>query len=114
LISWTPGVTIEALEEQVIMKAIAHYRNKEVAAAALGIARRTIDYKLEKYAEEQRARDEISAEQKRKDDEHLQRARGIFRVESPVNELTAEQILAKIESDEAKATTAKESRKIKA
>lgn len=112
-IIWTPGVTIEALEEQVIMKALGHYKNKEVAAAALGISRRTIDNKLEKYAEDEKIREAALAVKKRKDDEYLQRARGVFRPAVPV-ELTAEELLAQIEAEESKASTAKEPRKTKA
>lgn len=48
---WQPGVTLEELEKAAILKALRfHGGNKTVTANALGIAIRTLDSKLEKYA----------------------------------------------------------------
>ena len=47
---WSPGVTLELVEKQVIIKAYKHFKNNKTATAnALGIAIRTLDAKLEKY-----------------------------------------------------------------
>lgn len=53
VIIWSPGVTLEAIEKQVIFKALRFYQdNKTTTADALGIALRTLHVKLEKYREE--------------------------------------------------------------
>lgn len=49
-IIWSPGVTLEQIEKQVILKAFSFFDcNKTRTADALGIAVRTLDAKLEKY-----------------------------------------------------------------
>jgi transcriptional regulator with PAS, ATPase and Fis domain len=51
MIHWQPGMTLEEVEKQVILKAFQFYnRNKTHTAKALDIAIRTLDSKLEKYA----------------------------------------------------------------
>jgi Bacterial regulatory protein, Fis family len=77
LITWSPGVTIEAIEEQIIKKALAHYRgNKTVTAQSLGISVRTLDNKLEKYFEDQKKNQENADAEKLKRQEFLMRCRG--------------------------------------
>lgn len=69
---------IDALEELVIKKAFAFYReNKTATANSLGISIRTLDNKLEKY--EMSAIEETLAYESRKQDRDVQlaRARGI-------------------------------------
>jgi hypothetical protein len=49
-ISWQPGVTLEQVEKDVILHALRFYDgNKTRTAAALGIAIRTLDARLEVY-----------------------------------------------------------------
>lgn len=75
---WSPGVPLERLEKQVILKAYKHYReSKKVTAEALGISVRTLDNKFEKYAEEQKIQEAKDADRKRKREEFLKRCRGI-------------------------------------
>lgn len=80
-IIWSPGITLDDIEEQVIQKALTHFRgNKAQVAAALGISVRTVDNKLEKYElarAEERAKED---ERKRTRAEQLARARGIHSV----------------------------------
>ena len=58
-INWSPGVTLENVEKQVILAAFRHFRgNKTVTANALGIAIRTLDNKLEKYEADGKAEKE--------------------------------------------------------
>lgn len=53
MIVWSPGVTLDQIERQVIMRAYRHFgQNKTVTSNALGIALRTLDYKLERYKQE--------------------------------------------------------------
>lgn len=68
MISWQPGITIDQLEKEVIIKALQFYgNNKTQTSIALGISTRTLDNKLEKYREEendfQRRAVEISRDQ---------------------------------------------------
>lgn len=77
-INWTPGQTLEDVEEIVIKKAFIHFnRNKTATARALGISLRTLDNKFEKYADDDRKRredDERTANDRRRWNE---RAKGI-------------------------------------
>jgi len=48
--TWSPGVTIEDLEKEAVIKAFRFYnQNKTHTANSLGIAIRTLDSKLEQY-----------------------------------------------------------------
>ena len=52
-VTWSPGMSLEVVEKQVIKAAMKfHGGNKTATARTLGIAIRTLDNKLEKYAEE--------------------------------------------------------------
>ncbi len=56
MITWSPGVTLDDVEKQVIVMAYRFYRNnKTQTASALGISIRTLDSKLEKYGNDERA-----------------------------------------------------------
>jgi hypothetical protein len=51
MIFWQPGVTLEEIEKQVILKAFSCFQgNKTQTARSLGIAVRTLDSKLEQYS----------------------------------------------------------------
>lgn len=51
---WQPGVTLEEVERDVILKALRFYSlNRAKTAVALGVSRRTIDNKLAKYKGEE-------------------------------------------------------------
>lgn len=50
MINWQPGMKLKDLEKLVILHALKFYENdKAVTASSLGIARRTLDYKIEEY-----------------------------------------------------------------
>lgn len=54
MINWQPGVTLEEMEKEVIMKALQFFHgNKTHTANALGISIRTIQNKLSQYAEQE-------------------------------------------------------------
>jgi hypothetical protein len=77
MILWSPGVSLEAVEKMVILKAFNHFRgNKTTTANALGISIRTLDHKLEKYALDKETEEKSDAERKRIREEFLARARG--------------------------------------
>jgi hypothetical protein len=60
-IVWSPGVTLNDIEKAAIIKAFRFFgNNKTATAAALGISIRTLDNKLERYAEEAK-QEEIKA-----------------------------------------------------
>ena len=76
-IQWSPGVSLEEIEKQVILKAFAHYRrNKTVTSNALGIAIRTLDHKLEKYEYDKLEQDKKDAEYRARREEFLIKSRG--------------------------------------
>lgn len=78
MILWSPGVTLEHIEKQVILKAYKHYReNKTITANALGIAVRTLDNKLEKYAEDKLAEEKQLSEIRKREEDYKRRARGL-------------------------------------
>ena len=50
MINWQPGITLEEIEKEVILKALSFYHgNKTHTAHALGISIRTIQNKLAIY-----------------------------------------------------------------
>ncbi len=50
MINWYPGMTLEEVEKQVILKAFRfHNENKTHTAHALGVSVRTIQNKIEQY-----------------------------------------------------------------
>ncbi len=54
---WQPGITLEELEKRVILEAMKLYHGKRAQVAdVLGIASRTLDYKLAKYKADDEAR----------------------------------------------------------
>lgn len=74
---WTPGVTLDALERQVIVNAYQAFgRNKTATANALGISVRTLDSKLEVFEAETRREIEYHESQKQREIEFLARCRG--------------------------------------
>ena len=69
---WSPGVTLENIEEQVIKKAYAHFQQNKLATAnSLGISERTLYSKLAQY-EQQEKRSKEEAELRRKNAEEYQ------------------------------------------
>lgn len=80
-ITWSPGVTLDDIEEQVIQKALMHFRgNKAQVASALGISVRTVDNKIEKYEIARAAERAKEDDRKRERDFRLARSRGIHPV----------------------------------
>ncbi len=74
---WSPGVSLETMERNIIVKAYRFYKeNKTAAAASLGICVRTLANKLEKYEEEERVVRENAERQKEERKAFLARCRG--------------------------------------
>lgn len=77
-ITWSPGVTLEAIEKETILKAFRFYRgNKTATANALGIAIRTLDNKLERYELDAKEAEKGLNDVRAKELEYQKRARGI-------------------------------------
>lgn len=77
-IQWSPGVTLEEVEKQVIIVAYRHFRkNKSITAASLGIAIRTLDAKLEKYVKDSKTQIEKDVEMNNDREEFLKAQRGL-------------------------------------
>jgi hypothetical protein len=76
MISWQPGMTLEIIEKNAILKAFAYFTmNKTATANALGIAIRTLDSKLKQYSEESEREKQRIREQQITDDQNRERAR---------------------------------------
>jgi hypothetical protein len=76
MITWQPGMSLEALEKSAIFEAMKFFQNNKAATArALGIAPRTLDNKLEKYAAEDKERVSFDDEQRKERESFLQRQR---------------------------------------
>lgn len=77
-ISWSPGMTLAAIEKEVILRAFRHYRgNKTATANALGIAVRTLDNKLDQYEQDGKTEKEREDYGRIQREEFLKRARGV-------------------------------------
>lgn len=78
-ILWSPGVTLESIEKQVILTAFRFYKgNKTKTSISLGISIRTLDNKLDGYKELN-----VTEEKRQQDDRatreaFLTRARGNY------------------------------------
>lgn len=81
-ILWSPGVTLEQIEKEVILKTFRHYRgNKTASANSLGISVRTLDSKLAQYKVEKEKLEDDKAKLQRKREEFLARSRGSIKNE---------------------------------
>lgn len=76
-IIWSPGVTLQAIEKQVILTAFRFYRgNKTATSRALDISVKTLDNKLNQYKVDMTSEDERQINGKRQREEFLARCRG--------------------------------------
>lgn len=76
-IVWGPGITLDAIEKMVIIKAFAFFKkNKTHTANALGIAIKTLDNKLSRYEHEEKMESERLSHVARRREEDLARHRG--------------------------------------
>ena len=83
-IVWTPGISLEDVEKQVILKAYRHFQsNKTATSIALGISIRTLDARLAKFDEDTKAATEAEYDARQRRQEQLNRARGIVTKQSP-------------------------------
>lgn len=78
LITWSPGITLESIEKQVILKAFKFYReNAAQTAIALGVSDKTVRNKIEQYQKEEKDNELRAIEQREKELEFQRRARGV-------------------------------------
>ncbi len=76
-IFWTPGMPLEEVERQAVMKAYSYHKgNKTQTARSLNIAVRTLESKLEKYGIDMTNEKEAEDERRQKREEFLARQRG--------------------------------------
>lgn len=86
MVLWSPGMTLDDMERQVIEAAFKfHRQNKTATAAALGISVRTLDNKLEKYAGDDVAQKAAEAERLEQRANDLARQRGVVQQTSLVS-----------------------------
>lgn len=76
---WVPGMTLEIIERIAILQAYKWYhQNKTQTATSLGIAIRTLDAKLEKYATDDRLEAEREQADRNTRDAIQTRFRGVY------------------------------------
>jgi len=76
---WSPGVTLEGIEKQVILMAFRFYRgNKTQCSISLGINVRTLERKLEDYENAAKKQREVEEREASERDNQLRRARGVI------------------------------------
>jgi hypothetical protein len=76
---WHPGMTLAAAEEKIILMAYKYFRgNKTLTANSLGIAIRTLDYKLENYSLDLKRKERVQKELVKKKELILEKQRGNF------------------------------------
>lgn len=74
---WSPGITLDSLEKQAILKAYDFYKKNKLATAnSLGIALRTLDNKLERYEQEDKIEQERKLNDAARHADFLNRQRG--------------------------------------
>jgi hypothetical protein len=79
-VTWVPGMTCAELERQQILAELKYQEgNKTQTAKALGIAPRTLDYKLKKYQEEDEERVAVAVIEKKRQEDQLKAERGELR-----------------------------------
>jgi hypothetical protein len=77
-IIWTPGVTLEAIEKQVIKAAYAFYKgNAAQTAIALGVSDKTIRNKLEEYEKDDKRRQTAQDAERAERVRQINRSRGL-------------------------------------
>jgi hypothetical protein len=77
IITWSPGITLEEIEKQVIQRAYKHYReNKTVTSNSLGVDVKTLYNKLEKYELDRLEQEKKNAIRQSQREEFLNKARG--------------------------------------
>lgn len=83
-VHWSPGVSLESMERQVILAAFRFYRgNKTATAQSLGIAIRTLDNKLEKYQADDKEQETRADATLNERNEFLKASRGIAGAKPP-------------------------------
>ncbi len=106
--SWLPGYSLEEWEKLAIQSAMKYCRgNKTHAAATLQCSVRTIDAKLEKYAQEDLHAEQREHDRREKAAVDLQRARGLDQASisarmgiQPVSQISPQQSVSLSEREE--------------
>lgn len=89
-VMWSPGMNLRDTEEQIVKQAFAFYgKNKTATANSLGINVRTLEHKLQKYAEQQSAHEERVRNEQLGRDKFLQRCREGSGATPPASEIQA-------------------------
>jgi hypothetical protein len=77
VIQWSPGLSLDAVEKLVILKAYSFFKkNKTATSQSLGISIRTLDSKLERYEQEDKIEKERQENEQAKRTEFLIKQRG--------------------------------------
>jgi len=92
MIIWSPGVSLEDMEEKIIEKAYDHYgKNAEKTASSLKIPMDILNEKIKKFSEKQREINKMLDLEKKKYEDYLRRARGQTQKEELTKDLMRKQ-----------------------
>lgn len=87
MIIWSPGVSLEDMEEKIIEKAYEHYgKNAQKTASSLKISIDILNEKIKKFSEKQKEINEMLELEKKKYEDYLIRARGHVLKIAPVKD----------------------------
>lgn len=78
MIVWSPGMSIEDMENNAIKEAISYYKDNEKAADSLKITLDELNKKIAKYAKEHEKNEEKRMKELQTEREFDRRARGII------------------------------------
>jgi len=92
MIIWSPGVSLEDMEEKIIEKAYEHYgHSPEKTASSLKISMEKLNEKIKKFAEKQKEINHMLELEKKKYEKYLERARGNVVKPIPMKDLMNKQ-----------------------
>lgn len=77
MIIWSPGVSLEVMEERVINEAMLFYKDEKRVADSLKITHKDLTKKLKKYSEHHREMEEARDRERIKHDDFVLRSRGL-------------------------------------
>jgi len=88
MIIWSPGMSLEDIEEQIIEKAYNHYnKNVETTSNSLKISMEKLQEKIKKFADKQQEVNHTLEMEKKKYEDYLRRARGQTQAQESNNTL---------------------------
>jgi len=77
MIVWSPGMSLESVEERVIQAAISFYKDEKRAADSLKLSPKDFEKKIKKYQNECKKVEELKELERQKHNDFVLRSRGM-------------------------------------